>query len=341
VRLRPRRRLPGLLLAAGVIYFFATNSGVVWLYLLTALVLALLPIGLVAPVLTVRRLRLRVVAVHSHGFDPPLRRDRGRVFSGDRVVLRLDAAGNRDACALGPLLLAGGETRVARRVGNAIEADAGRRGLVEVEAILASSSWPLGIFTAERLLPLVLNFIVNPRYCLPRQAQRAGMREPIGASSRRGQGDQFLGLRHYQPGDSQRRIHWPTTAKTGELMVIDTALEASSPGVFRLGIDADASPRSADLAVEVTVSLAASCVAEGRSFRLELGRERNPGGGWDDALARLSLAHAGVPGGATGSSAVTVTARHDGVDIEMGDGARRLPSDLSLSEVAAVLEEMA
>jgi hypothetical protein len=98
VRLRPGRRLPGLLSAAAVIYFFATNSGVVWLYLLTALVLALVPVGLVAPVLAVKRLRLRPVAVESRGFEPPLRRDRARVFSADRLVLRLEASGNLDAC---------------------------------------------------------------------------------------------------------------------------------------------------------------------------------------------------------------------------------------------------
>jgi uncharacterized protein (DUF58 family) len=341
VRLRPRRRLPGVLVAAGVIYFFATNSGVVWLYLLTALVLALVPVGLLAPVLTIRRLRLGAGTVDSHGFEPPLRRDHARVFSGDRLSLRVAAAGNLDACELGPLLLAGGETRAASRAGGAIEADAGRRGLLAIEAIRASSDWPLGIFVARRELPLALTVVVNPRYCLPRPAQRAGMREPMGASSRRGSGDQFLGLRRYQPGDSQRRIHWPTTARTGELMVIDTALEASSPGVFRLGIDADAGPRSADLAVEVVASLAAGCVAEGRAFRLDIGRERNPGGGWDDALARLSLVHTWEPGWSAGASAVTITASREGVDIVMGDRSRRLPADLSLLEVQATLEDIA
>ena len=340
MRLRPRRRLPGLLVAAGVIYFFATNSGVVWLYLLTALLLALVPIGLVAPLLTIHRLRLGVVAVDSHGFEPPLRRDHARVFAGDRLALRLEATGNMEACELGPLVLATGDTRATHRVASAIELDAGRRGRLQVEAILAVSGWPLGIFTAERRLPLAQTIVVNPRYCVPRPAERAGIREPIGASSRRGAGDQFLGLRQYQPGDSQRRIHWPTTARTGELMVIDTALESNSPGAFHLEIAADAGPRSADLAVEVTASLAAGCVAEGRAFRLDLGHERTPTGSWDDALARLSLASAGEPGRSPSSSPVTIRAGRDGVDIAMGDRARWLAPDLALLEVQAILEEL-
>ena len=341
MRLRPGRRLPGLLLAAAVIYFFATNSGVVWLYLLTALVLALVPVGLVAPVLALKRLRLRPVAVESRGFEPPLRRDRARVFSADRLVLRLETSGNLDACELGPLLLAGGESRAAARSGLSVETDAGRRGLLRVEAIRASSAWPLGVFRATRWLPLSCRVIVNPRYCLPRQAQRAGTREPIGASSRRGQGDQFLGLRQYQRGDSQRRIHWPTVARTGDLMVIDTASEANSPGVFRLGIDADAGPPAADLAVEVIASLLASCVADGRSFRFELGSGGNTGGGWEDAMARLSVAVAGESSTSTGDRATTVTARREGVEIEAGEKVKWLAPDLSLVEVQAALEEMA
>ena len=55
--LRPTRRFPGMLVASLTIYVFATNSQVIWLYLVAALVAGLAVVGLAGPALSLRRLR--------------------------------------------------------------------------------------------------------------------------------------------------------------------------------------------------------------------------------------------------------------------------------------------
>ncbi|HEV1996890.1 MAG TPA: DUF58 domain-containing protein, partial [Candidatus Dormibacteraeota bacterium] len=226
MRLRPTRRFPGMLLAALTIYVFATNSQVIWLYLIAALIAGLAVVGLFGPALAIRRLRPRLEELHRRGFAPPLAQDRGRVFVGDTVTLVVDLGDDRPPVDLGPLRCSGGLAGLLtfRVEGHRalVEVAAESRGPVTYQTILATSSWPLGIARAQRWVELDRSIVVHPRYVLPRQDRRQGLREPAGMSSKRGAGDEFLGLREYRTGDSQRRIHWPTSARTGVLMVVET-----------------------------------------------------------------------------------------------------------------------
>jgi uncharacterized protein (DUF58 family) len=75
-----------------------------------------------------------------------------------------------------------------------------------------------------------------------------------------GGGDDFYGLRPYVMGDDLRRVHWPSTARTDDLMirqdemswqgratvVLDTRARTSNPEAFELAVSAAASIVSAN-----------------------------------------------------------------------------------------------
>ena len=68
-------------------------------------------------------------------------------------------------------------------------------------------------------------------------------------------GEEFYGLRAYQVGDDLRRVHWPSTARTGELVV--RQLELPWQGRATVLLDVRAAVHSEDT-FEVGVSAAAS-----------------------------------------------------------------------------------
>ena len=348
--LRLTRRLPGVVVAALVIYFFATNSGVVWLYLLTALFLALIPIGLLAPLLAVGSVRVELGALRATGFRAPLRQDQGKVFDGDELVIMLRARGNLVACCLGPLLLLNGDVLpVADSADDrapSVAVTGVRRGRLSIEGIRVSSSWPLGILTVRRWLPLHAPVLVHPRYVLPAADSNSGSQETAGEASLRGPGEEFLGLREYRSGDSQRRVHWPTTARIGTLMVIETAMESRSPARYGLTIAPNATASGLDLAATAAASLAAGNVAGGRPFRLRLPDHRADVQGWAEALSQLAMLDVPRSEGSGPTtparfedSTTLVVAGRDAAQLRSPRGEVTIPAGTDLAQVLRALEE--
>lgn len=333
------RRVPGVVAAAAAIYFFATNSEVVWLYGLTALFLAMVPVGLVAPLLAVRGVRVEPGHVHRRGFTAPFRQDREKAFDGDEVTVALSCRGNIAACRLGPVQLNDGSLLAVqdldREGAPGISWTAARRGVVQIVAIQVSSSWPLGMMRVARMLPLEVTVVVHPRYAVPPPRSRAGNEETLGEAHLRGPGEEFVGLREYRLGDSQRRVHWPTTARAGKLMVVETAMESRSPARYRLTVAQQAPPGSVDLAATVAASLASGNVAGGRPFQLQLPGERGDVVRWADALTRLARVSGAEAG--TGGEGVSIRALVDGVEVEGAEGAWSLPAGATLEDVEAAL----
>ncbi|RMD96425.1 MAG: DUF58 domain-containing protein [Deltaproteobacteria bacterium] len=95
------------------------------------------------------------------------------------------------------------------------------RGMHRLAGVALASGFPFGIFEGKGEIPLDLSFLVFPdpfpidRFpCAPHlptpatpfEAQHPGSAE-------------FIGVRDYRPGDPLRRIHWPSTARLGRLVV--------------------------------------------------------------------------------------------------------------------------
>ncbi|MEV7694154.1 DUF58 domain-containing protein [Microbacterium sp. NPDC089189] len=85
----------------------------------------------------------------------------------------------------------------------------------------------------------------------------------------------FHALREYAPGDSQRQIHWKSTAKTGTLMVRQYEETRRSRMVIVLACGADeyADDDEFELAVSAAASLGVRGIRDGRDVSIVVGGE--------------------------------------------------------------------
>jgi uncharacterized protein (DUF58 family) len=92
-----------------------------------------------------------------------------------------------------------------------------------------SVSDPLGLYRARRVHFQLDTLTVFPRTHAVKRLEHFGARASLApqnlTSSRPGQSLAYLGVRDYQPGDDVRRVHWPATARRGELAVKECELD--------------------------------------------------------------------------------------------------------------------
>ena len=136
------------------------------------------------------------------------------------------------------------------------------RGVYRVGPTAATSSDPLGL--AEIAAPpgpvdlLVVYPKVEKLTGLPSvRGQDPSMAASRPEHSQRG-GEDFYTLREYQRGDDLRRVHWPSSAKTGQLMIRQLETPWQSRALVLLDVRAEVYESAA--AFETAVSGAASVV---------------------------------------------------------------------------------
>ena len=100
-----------------------------------------------------------------------------------------------------------------------------RRGVYRIGPARAVTTDPLGLFSFGASLDATTELVVHPTPLPSRDLGTGGegifgVRERDG-KTRRGEGMDFHGVREYRPGDALRRVHWPTTARTGQLAVVE------------------------------------------------------------------------------------------------------------------------
>ncbi|HEX2232179.1 MAG TPA: DUF58 domain-containing protein, partial [Thermoleophilaceae bacterium] len=108
------------------------------------------------------------------------------------------------------------------------------------------------------------------------------------------------GLRPYRPGAPASRIHWPTVARTGEIVERRLVAELDSAPLVVLDAASPASDEALDMAVRAAGSLsvqlarASGCalLLPGDRRPVELGSDLS---GWSAAHVRLALIEAGAP----------------------------------------------
>ena len=95
-----------------------------------------------------------------------------------------------------------------------------RRGLVSAGPMVVRRSDPFNLVRAERRYGDVSTVSVRPRRYRLRMLPSGRQRDLEGPTRERSEGSSsFHQLRLYVPGDDLRRIHWKTSARTGELVV--------------------------------------------------------------------------------------------------------------------------
>ncbi|MFB6308465.1 MAG: DUF58 domain-containing protein [Haloarculaceae archaeon] len=135
----------------------------------------------------------------------------------------------------------------------------------------------------------------------------------LGSSADR---EAFDRLREYIPGDSLRDVHWKSSAKRADDLLVREFSNRADEGTITIAADAD--PDRADEMAAATATVAIAALDAGMAVAVRTPTGRVEGGYGDDQRKRVldHLARA-TPGTATaGDADVRVSARDDGVRID-------------------------
>jgi uncharacterized protein (DUF58 family) len=172
--------------------------------------------------------------------------------------------GRRAARFLLPPLTSGATSRAAYRIPTV------RRGHYAIGPMIATLSDPFGVAQAVIEVGAVDQVTVYPRIheIAPPPLGGGGMRASADAVRARSvtlDGDEFAALREYEIGDDLRKVHWPATARTGELFIRQDASYREPHVAVVLDTRAEAHDAdSFELAVEVVASLLVRLTRDGR-----------------------------------------------------------------------------
>ncbi|WP_344441539.1 DUF58 domain-containing protein [Streptomyces kunmingensis] len=223
---RPGERALRLLSAAVVALGAALLTGKPWLLALAAAPLVLLALSL--PRAYVRRIETAVTV------EPR------RCFEGDTVTVRISVAHDGGAVRLDPGVTLGPGFRLDEVV-------AGRSTVTLRHTALRWGRWSLGPVdldvydaggTVRRSVRVnavdvsVFPHATHARFTpIPaRLPQRLGEH----TAAQTGEGVEIIGVRAWEPGERQRRIHWPSTTRRGTVQLYRFAAERAADTVMLL-----------------------------------------------------------------------------------------------------------
>lgn len=213
-----------LFFVTGVLFYVAVNIQAGWLFILVFMVISLFLCSLFISLFWLAG-TIRVGRAAS------------AVFAGERmtVVLRLK---NLSFCSkyfislvdefqakpvptpfvlFVPVLKKGEELELSYRE------TAEKRGVYSSGFITLISAGPSPFVSWKKKVPCQGDFVVYPRakpfHFQVESASLSHDSSPSGVSFKKGGEEEFFGVRQYEPGDSLRNIHWPSSAKTGKLMI--------------------------------------------------------------------------------------------------------------------------
>jgi uncharacterized protein (DUF58 family) len=172
-----------------------------------------------------------------------------------------------------------------------------RRGHLRPGRMTLSTAYPLGLFRAWSWIEFDEAVTVYPRPLPVDAAPPAAGGEQSAETTVRREGDEFSGLREYQPGDSPRRVDWKALARTGDLYTRHFEEQAGTD----LWLDWDALPGAdTETRLSMLCFLVLQADERGLLYGLRLpGLACAPGIGPEHRHRCLTaLAHFGQPGGA-------------------------------------------
>lgn len=193
----------------GALYLAARTTGAGWLMVLLCVVAGVLAVAAIWPRLALARVRLRVAGPHD-------------ATAGEAFPLTVCVTGAGLGVRVRPLDPPGGWSAVVGDGTATPAVNAARRGVMRDVSIEVSSAAPFGLVWWRRRIRATLEHPVEvaPRRRtanapLPQDGARDGdAPRPSGLA-----GDRVRGLREYVPGDPMRLVHWPASARRGQVLV--------------------------------------------------------------------------------------------------------------------------
>ncbi len=232
----PTTRAYSFLVAAFVVYLFANQTQVGWLYVMAALLAGTIAAAGWLSRDTLRGLggERRVPQVELYEGDEAtvqlaLRKQQGGSAAQIRITEHCPLAAPEDTLHTIKMFMPSLPSKGAVEFEYNVTVD--QRGLHEFPPIEVSSRAPFGFFQHRWTLPIPTRVLVYPEV---RSLQRLELLDrqltPQMPRPRAGVGYEVMGVRPFRNGDSPRHIHWRSVARIGELISKEFADEAQ-PGL--------------------------------------------------------------------------------------------------------------
>lgn len=238
----------------------ALNTGNNLLYLLLGLLLSLIILSGVLSERTLKELAVRRVLPEAcHAGEPfalryELRRPRGESFA----VTLSEADGALEGTC-GVAFLDAAAPQVARA-----DCTAPQRGPLRLTGVKVATSWPFGLFSKARVLPVEDLLLVFPRrgFSCELPQEQPGRRQGDGGDPRKrdGSGD-VLGLRELLPFESARGVHWVKSASAGKLLKVEREREERRQ--YTLSVSSKLPQPQQDRACEEAAAMTTRLLARG------------------------------------------------------------------------------
>ncbi|MCU1426945.1 MAG: hypothetical protein JWL83_945 [Actinomycetia bacterium] len=186
--------------------------------------------------------------------------------AGDIVPLHLSVQGRVSRLEL-RVLDPAGEWRRCRAPGSGeLLHAATRRGVFRYVRIEVRSAAPLGVFQRRRVL---VAHLARPIAVGPKPTREPAALRPVGGGdapaplpvASPSAGDVVRAVRPYVPGDPARLVHWPTSARRGELVVREQE-PAVVPGIA-IVVDLRGEPADAEAAASRAAGIAIATLMSG------------------------------------------------------------------------------
>ena len=269
------------------LYLAARTTGAGWLIVILCGVAAVLVVGAVWPRIALARVRIEASA-------PP----DATVGQATPIALTLRHVGM--GVRLRPLEPPGETTAALSGDPAPVGVTPRRRGVLDALVLEAASGAPFGLVWWRRRVTVPLRRPVEV-------APRRGKAEPVSTASSGeageasaatgGGGDRVRGVREYLPGDPLRLVHWPATARHGQILVKE--LEHPDRPHLDIVVDLRGDEAAAEDAAERAMGLVCSALDEGLEVALHTAEAGGPRSGPVDGPLetgrRLARAIAAAP----------------------------------------------
>jgi uncharacterized protein (DUF58 family) len=236
----PTRRTATFLSLAFLLYLFANQTQVGWLYVMSALLA-----GIVVAAFRINRQALRGFAGERIIGSP----ENEELYEGGEITISLVLQTNhglaaaqirtQEICPLAdpasdnhtlnifiPSLPSNQSTQL--RYATTIY----QRGLHEFPPLRLSTQAPFGLFHRKRTLAIPTRVLVYPELHPLSQLDLLDQQPSVNLTRpRAGWGTEVIGVRPYRPGDSPRHIHWRSVARRPGQLISKEFVDESQPGL--------------------------------------------------------------------------------------------------------------